>query len=83
MDWKDIQLRKLELRDGDLCVVEVCKQYCHAGCKLGVYRGNHLWDAIVLDDPDTWLEEWTILDDVAYRFAKTGINVFDNIKNIN
>lgn len=82
MEWRDVNLRFC-LKDGDICCVKVDKQYSHAGYKLGVYKGGNFWDAIVLDDRDLWIEEWTVMDDVAEEFLFTGVNVFEEKKNIN
>lgn len=82
MEWFSIHER-FRLRDGDLAVVKVDKRYHRAGVIVAVYKNESFWDSIVLDDPDMFQEEWTVLDDVCLSFGVIGINIFETLNQYN
>lgn len=82
MSWYSINNKEI-LKDGDLIVAKVSRSYIASGYKMGVYRHGLLWDDIVLENPDMWNTDMSVIDDVVIKFTKVGVNVLEELYNIN
>ena len=77
MEFKNVHLRHVELKNGDLCVAKVDKDFDDIGHIVAFFRDGHLYDVLALQDKDMDDDHWTLLDDVCSQYMYLGVNIHD------